>query len=252
MGEDLRCGVCKANASLHDVVDFNRSCEEARGKFLELAGQPVYYARCDACGFCFAPELCKWSLDEFKKKIYNDDYVQVDPDYLDSRPRGNAAALISMFGDRAQSIKHLDYGGGCGLMSRLLREANWQSMSYDPFVNGDVRLQDLGQFDLITAYEVFEHVPDVHALMTDLRALLAPQGLLLFSTLLSDGNIHRNQRLTWCYAAPRNGHISLFSRRSLALLAQANQVNFGSFNEGFHAFFAQVPPWAQHIIRVGQ
>jgi hypothetical protein len=35
----------------------------------------------------------------------------------------------------------------------------------------------------------------------------------MFSTLLSDGNIKLGQKLTWWYASPRNGHISLFSRR---------------------------------------
>jgi hypothetical protein len=74
---------------------------------------------------------------------------------------------------------------------------------------------------------------------------------VLFSTLLSDGNIHPNQRLSWWYASPRNGHISLFSRNALTLLAQSKQFNFGSFNSGFHALYTTVPSWASHLIRVG-
>jgi SAM-dependent methyltransferase len=247
---ELRCPVCEGAASLLDVVDFNKSCEEARGKFLALSGTSVYYALCGKCGFCFAPELMAWSLDEFRERIYNDDYVEVDPDYVAARPRANAASLISMFGDRAHSIKHLDYGGGEGLLSRLLNNAKWQSKSYDPFVDRGIDLAELGKFDLITAYEVFEHVPNVQRLMSNLRSLLTSDGLVLFTTMLSDGKIVPNQRITWWYASPRNGHISLYSRNSLATLAEKSRFKFGSFSEGFHAFVPEsVPHWAAHIFK---
>jgi hypothetical protein len=87
--------------------------------------------------------------------------------------------------------------------------------------------------------------------MSDLRSLLAPSGLILFSTLLSDGNIHSGQPLDWWYASPRNGHIALFSRQSLAILGQRQGWHLGSFSPGFHFFFTQLPPWAVHIIRMG-
>jgi SAM-dependent methyltransferase len=243
------CPICNSPCTLLDVVDFNKSCEEARGKFLELTGVPVYYTRCSHCGFCFAPELATWPLEEFEKWIYNQDYIAVDPDYLDSRPRANAARLQDIFGDRAKTFRHLDYGGGNGLLSQLLRDANWQSTSYDPFVDRTLELAQLGKFDLVTAYEVFEHVPDVQSLMTTFRSLLAHEGLVLFSTLLSDGNIHEHQRLNWWYASPRNGHISLFSKTSLEILASNNGLNFGSFSAGLHVLFTTVPAWAEHIIR---
>lgn len=170
---------------------------------------------------------------------------------MEVRPKANANNLISMFGDQASSIKHLDYGGGSGLMVNILKKTNWQSVSYDPFVDRNVSLDKLGKFDLITAYEVFEHVPDVRQLMSNLLSLLSPNGIVLFSTLLSDGNINPNQRLSWWYASPRNGHISLFSKKSLAILAQKNGFKFGSFSKGLHVFFKEVPPWANHIIRMG-
>ncbi len=249
MQNNLLCPVCNGSCSLLDVVDFNKSCEEASGKFLGLAGIPVYYALCSDCGFCFTPEIATWTLQEFEERIYNDEYILVDPDYTETRPKTNAANLISMLGDQARFIKHLDYGGGNGLLANILKKSNWQSVSYDPFVDRNTSIDQLGKFDLITAFEVFEHVPDVQRLMSDLRSLLSPDGIVLFSTLISDGNIHSNQRINWWYAAPRNGHISLFSRKSLAILAQNNGVNLGSFSEAIHVFFANVPQWANHIIR---
>lgn len=249
--QNLICSVCGGACSLLDVVDFNKSCEEARGKFLGLAGIPVYYAICSKCGFCFSPELYEWTLDEFERRIYNDEYILVDPDYIETRPRANAAALLSMFSNLPSSVRHLDYGGGNGLLVKLLHESNWESISYDPFADRNICVAQLGKFELITAFEVFEHVPDVQELMSNLRSLLSSNGLILFSTLLSDGNIHSNQRISWWYASPRNGHISLFSRNSLAILAQNSGFNFGSFSQGLHVFLTNVPPWAAHIIQMG-
>jgi SAM-dependent methyltransferase len=243
------CPVCDASTAALDVVDFNKNCEEARGGFLPISGMPIYYYLCDECNFCFAPEIYTWTKEEFSEKIYNDSYIDIDPDYIDSRPRNNAASLIKTFGESAVKIKHLDYGGGSGLMSQLLNQAGWQSSSYDPFYNKDLTIKELGKFDLITAYEVFEHVPDVKSLISDLHHLLNENGIVLFSTLISDGNIARNQRITWWYASPRNGHISLFSQQSLSILATREGLAIGSFSPVYHALWTNVPSWASHIIK---
>ncbi len=251
MNKNLICPVCSGASALLDVVDFNKTCEEGKGKFFDLSGTPVYYALCGKCSFCFAPELLTWSLEEFKQRIYNEEYVLVDPDCVEARPRQNAENLIGSFGDRAHALKHLDYGGGNGHLSELLNKANWQSSSYDPFTNPNVDVNELEKFDLITAFEVFEHVSDVKGLMSNLNTLLAPNGIILFSTLLTDGNIQKNRRIDWWYASPRNGHISLFSRESLSILAQQYSLNFGSFSAGFHILFTELPEWANHMVKKG-
>lgn len=243
------CRVCGGMARLFDVVDFNKSCEEVKGKFLPLSGAAVYYARCDACGFCYAPEFQKWSRDEFRRHVYNERYIDIDPDYVDARPRAHATILHNTFRQQVSAVRHLDYGGGLGLLSRLLRESGWSSASYDPFVDVTVSTESLGQFNCITAFEVFEHVVDPKALMRDLKALLAPGGIVIFSTGLSDGNILPGQRLTWWYASPRNGHVSLFSRASLDILARSFGFNLRSFSDSMHSLSTSVPEWAAHLFR---
>jgi len=245
----FRCQVCGGAARLFDVVDFNKSCEEARGKFLPLSGAAVYYARCDACGFCYAPEFRKWTRDDFARHVYNESYVDIDPDYIGARPMAHAKLLRNIFGREAAAVRHLDYGGGRGLLSRLLAETGWSSASYDPFVDTAVSIETLGQFNFITAFEVFEHVVDPIALMHDLKTLLAPGGMIMLSTGLSDGKIVAGQRLTWWYASPRNGHISLFSAASLATLARTFGFDLRSSSDSLHYLLTSVPEWAAHLFR---
>ena len=44
------CPVCEALCETLDRVDFNKSCEEARGLKLPNSGTLVEYVLCDSCG----------------------------------------------------------------------------------------------------------------------------------------------------------------------------------------------------------
>ena len=241
------CPVCGAAAPVLDTVDFSKSCVEPRGTFLPRSGIGIDYALCDGCGFCFAPEIARWPRDEFAARIYNDDYHLVDPDYREARPQNNARFLSVVFGPHALDLRHLDYGGGDGQLSSALFADGWDSQSYDPFVDGDLP-PGIGKFNLITCFEVFEHVPDVNDLMRTLGTLLADPGVVMFSTLTCDGSIGRGRPLDWWYASPRNGHISLFSRRSLELAGAKQGFRLVSHNPGLHMFWREMPAWATPLV----
>lgn len=244
---DLRsvpCECCGAPALFLDSVDFNKSCEEAYGHYLLKSGKMVDYFLCDACGFGFAPEFREWTRARFSDEIYNEAYVDVDPEYVSKRPTDNANALQQRFGAQKEHIRHLDYGGGSGVLSRVLRENGWDSQSYDPMVDPEKDIADLGTFNFVTAFEVFEHVPDINALVAGLIELCTPDGLIMFSTYCSDGEIQRGQPLTWWYAAPRNGHISLFSQSSLRLMFSRYGFIAHSIDANLHLAFRSLPEWS--------
>ena len=50
------------------------------------------------------------------------------------------------------------------------------------YIAGELAAQDLGQFDLVTAMEVIEHVADKPAFVAELARRLAPGGLMVLST----------------------------------------------------------------------
>jgi SAM-dependent methyltransferase len=246
--QGAECPVCACFAPHLDSVEFNKSCEEARGRHFVPSGKTVDYCLCDECGFCFAPEFRSWSIDDFERLIYNQDYELVDPDYKFERPNNNAQSIKNSFGSQSQKIHHLDYGGGSGLLSDILRQSGWKSQSYDPYSDRSINPEQLGQFDLITAFEVFEHVPDVNHLFNTLKALCKPKGLIFFTTLVSDGNIERSKKLDWWYAAPRNGHISLFSQKSLRIMAEQSDFQLTSYSSLVHFAYTELPEWAEGVV----
>jgi len=231
-------------------VDFNRTCAGASGHRLPPAGRAIAYVQCTGCGFAFAPELHRWTPADFTREIYNDGYAAADPDYREVRPGVNSQTLAVTFGAAGRSIRHLDYGGGAGRLAELMRAAGWHSTSYDPFFAGSTSAS--GRYHLITCFEVFEHVPDPPDLMRRIRGLMAKEGLVLASTLVSEGELAPGKPLDWWYVAPRNGHISLHSRRSLALLGAGQGLEMASFSPDIHLFWrGEFPRWARHLLKGG-
>ena len=240
------CPVCQGAATPYDVVDFNKSCVEERGVFLTHSGIPIYYFLCPSCGFLFAPEFSVWTTEDFSRFIYNADYHRVDPDFDGTRAKVNAEGLLKLFPDY-QGIHHLDYGGGDGQLSRILQSAGWDSTSYDPYAGNDKQLPEGARFNLITSFEVFEHVADPHPLLASLTSRLADPGLLLFSTMLSDGHLQRPRRIDWWYISPRNGHISIYATETLRTLAARYGYQCASPRPILHLFWKHMPDWAAHI-----
>ena len=69
------CKICRQPAPLFGLVDFNRNCQIPDCVKLPLTGTPVYYRRCNACGFLFTDAFDDWSPDDFKTHIYNGGYL---------------------------------------------------------------------------------------------------------------------------------------------------------------------------------
>jgi 2-polyprenyl-6-hydroxyphenyl methylase/3-demethylubiquinone-9 3-methyltransferase len=240
----LPCKVCGEGCGLFGLVDFHKSCEEARGKKLPLSGLAMYYRRCGRCGFVFTADFDGWGLEEFRRYIYNADYGLVDPDYAEARPTGNARLVAESFAASQKTIRILDYGGGTGLLAQLLRERRFEVETYDPFSGfDDVPTK---RFDLITCFEVMEHLPWPRETVKAMAGLLKDEGAILFSTLVQPANFAQ-VGLGWWYAAPRNGHISLYSTAALARLFGEVGMKVVSFSEAMHMAYVRVPGFAEHL-----
>src|SRR5262249_14395480 len=229
------------------VVDFHKNCESYRRKVLEISGVPIYYHRCPLCQFIFTTAFDHFTKEDFLHHVYNEEYLLVDPEYQEARPRRDAAFLCSLFsGGRPRRI--LDYGGGHGILAELLRAAGFsQAETYDPFVPC-YAAKPRDRFDCVVCFEVVEHSTNPARIFAEMSEFLTDPGLILFSTLLQPADIDQ-VGLNWWYAGPRNGHVSLYSRASLERLVQPLGVRLGSFNEGIHVLIREIPDFAHHLLR---
>lgn len=245
------CKVCRTPAPYFGVVDFNKSCEEARGLKLPLSGQAVYYRRCPSCGFVFTDAFDTWSRSEFQERIYNAAYAQVDPDYSKVRPGKNAQLIARLFGTHREAISVLDYGGGNGYLAECLRRVGFSTCdTYDLFTPG-LDMPPVRKYNLVTCFETLEHVPDPAACVRAIAASLDDEGLAMFSTLVQPNDFEKHG-LSWWYVGPRNGHISIYSVRSLRMLWGAEGCVFASSNQDLHFAFRKLPGFASEAIKINQ
>jgi len=241
------CKCCGSQSPLFGVIDFHKSCP-AWLKVFEISGIPVYYYRCPECGFIFTTAFDHFTMEDFRRHIYNSDYLLVDPEYQEVRPRDNAAFIAKVF-RYLKPERILDDGCGAGQLGEMLRAAGFSQVDgYDPFVPGhDVRPPH--RYDFIVCFEVLEHSTDPARTLGEINDLLTENGLILFSTLLQPPDIEQ-QGLNWWYALPRQGHVSLYSRASLLKLAQPFGFHFGSYDNDVHVLFRTIPDCAKHIIKM--
>ena len=112
----------------------------------------------------------------------------------------------------------LDFGGGTGLFVRLMRDRGFPFFWEDPWcANVHARGFDAPgtRFDLVTAFEVLEHLPDPAPVLLSL--LRRTDSVLASTELLPPG---RNPD-SWWYFLPETGqHVSLFTRPALQALAR--------------------------------
>ena len=134
------------------------------------------------------------------------------------------------------SKRFLDFGGGYGMFTRLMRDRGYAFTHFDAhcqniFAGGfeleRLQAESFEKFDLATAWEVFEHVPDPRALLEE---LLSVANAVLFSTEL----VPRHPVASpddWWYFAPETGqHISFYTKRSLQNLAE--QFGLSLYTDG--------------------
>jgi 2-polyprenyl-3-methyl-5-hydroxy-6-metoxy-1,4-benzoquinol methylase len=248
--KDAQCKCCGAEAFRYGVVDFHKNCEMYRKNALDVAGIPIYYHRCPACGFIFTTAFDQFSNEDFARYVYNDEYPLIDPDYKEARPKANAGLICNLF-QAARPRRVLDYGAGSGVLAETLRTVGFAQVdTYDPFVPR-FSTKPSDRFDCVVCFEVVEHTTDPAGLFADMSDLLGDSGLIFFSTLLQPADIDQ-QGLNWWYAAPRNAHVSLYTKMSLHKLGQRFGFNLGSFTESYHLFFREIPDFARHLFKVEQ
>jgi len=179
-----------------------------------FAEPPYTVVRCAKCGLVYvtprrSPESLVadvygesyWKSSEPKAKGYAD-YAKDQELYLKTY-RHRAKLLAPLLGDR--KVRVLDIGCAAGYFLRVMmekghdvfgaevsatiaekaREALGDQRVHVGFLSGAVGKKpgfELGTFDLVTLWDVVEHVPDPQSFLREVRSMLKPGGLLVLET----------------------------------------------------------------------
>jgi 2-polyprenyl-3-methyl-5-hydroxy-6-metoxy-1,4-benzoquinol methylase len=261
------CLVCAATSSEHWATAHDVEYATTADEFA--------YRRCRACGVLFIDPVPEARLSE----IYPTNY------YSYAAPGSSPVHAIKTLLDRrffrailqqigGESVAVLDVGGGAGWELRALRESEprvvrTQVVDLDPGAqrlaeaNGHRyfcgRIEDFEtdeQFELIVLLNLIEHVKDPRLVMSKVRKLLAPGGLVLVKTpnwQALDARLFRHASWAGLHC-PR--HWVLFTRESFATLAR--DVGLGmrsaSYTQGAPFWAASSLAWlaARGLVRVSR
>jgi hypothetical protein len=186
---------------------------------------------CSNCEFAFYPEQ-NWISNSFSDELNYLDVGAVDRTLIAGDYLG---VLLKSF--KLQKGRFLDYGGGYGLLARIMRDRGFDFENFDPFTkqifptSGKASSNLLEQeFDAITLIEVALHFEDP---LEEFRRLLQFTDVLVFTAVLTDEKLDHD----WWYLSPETGqHIALFSQKTLATLAEKLEVSLTSDGRFFHIF----------------
>lgn len=211
----MDCHICGTNAPLWEKATILKKYE-------------VSYYRCPHCGFV-QTEKPYWPEEAYSETIDAEDIG------LLRRNIDNAAVvsrLVQVFFPRAETF--LDVGGGYGVFVRLMRDRGFDFQWDDKytrnlFARGFEKNRE--RYDIVTAFELFEHYDEP---MEEIKNLAALGDAIIFSTLLLPEPAPKPDEW-WYYSISTGQHISFYTKRSLEHCAQAiGRYYTGS--TGIHVF----------------
>jgi hypothetical protein len=197
----------------------------------------VKYYRCNDTGF-IQTENPFWLAEAYSSAITKLDIGLASRNIMLSEKIGKL--LIANFNYKGV---FLDYAGGYGLFTRLMRDKGFNFYNTDNFCQNlfaehfDLAGLAPGMiFELATAFEVFEHLPDP---VGEIKNILKFSDNLIFSTELQPAN--QEDIFDWWYLSPETGqHIAFYNAASLKYIAKLLGYNFYTDGRSLHLFTKKI------------
>lgn len=187
----------------------------------------IKYFKCNNCGYLFTEEPF-WLDEAYSRPINLSDTGLLERNNYFSRI---LSVLIFFFFDNKKSF--LDYAGGYGVFTRLMRDIGFDFYWYDPytqnlFANGfEFEKSSEIKFELLTEFEVFEHLVNPKK---ELENMLLLSDTIIFSTELMQEEIP-NVNDWWYYGLNHGQHISFYTPKTISRLSEQYKLNYYNLNE---------------------
>ena len=195
-----------------------------------LGKYPATYHRCVTCGF-IQTETPFWLEESYANPMTSYDLGGI------SRPTANSGATRAVLSACLDSTgRCLDFGGGYGVFTRWMRDLGYDFWHHDKhcsnlFANGfDADMSGATRYELVTAFEVFEHFVEPASVVGSLFELT---DTILFTTDLVPEPLPFLE--DWAYFGPEHGqHIAFYTRAALHRLAARFDARYLEGRYGLH------------------
>jgi hypothetical protein len=203
------CKICNSNAK----QVFNSKI---------LKKYDVKYFKCDNCGYLFTEEPF-WLDEAYSRSINLSDTGLLDRNIYFSK----VLSVLIYFCFNKNGL-FLDYAGGYGVFTRLMRDIGFDFYWHDPytqnlFANGfEKDIKPDSKFELITAFEVFEHLVSPKE---EIEKMLSYSKTIVFSTELLSKEIP-DPNEWWYYGFNHGQHISFYTEKTIMMIANHFNLNY--------------------------
>lgn len=194
------------------------------------------YYKCINCGFIQTEEPY-WLSESYELPINKTDVGLFDRNI---RLAKITRLLFSRIFDKGSFF--LDYGGGYGILTRLMRNYGLLFFNTDVYVKNifspEFNYEKEEKISAVTCFECFEHFKDPRS---DLSKILQISDNIFFSTLLvSRDSLNKNW---WYYGFHHGQHISFYTKKSLTILAGYHGLHYYTNGKNLHLFTSKKISW---------
>jgi hypothetical protein len=212
-----------------------RICEKNTSEVFKtrvLKKYDVTYHQCNSCEFIQTDEPF-WLPEAYETAITSLDIGLISRNlYLQEQV---PLIIDNCF---ASAKVMLDYAGGYGLFVRLMRDKGYNFFRQDIYCENifanyfDINNTDNKSFDLLTAFEVFEHLNQP---IEEITKMFRYSEHIVFSTQLIPDKLEDFKN--WWYVSPLTGqHIAFYSIKTLSVIAKKFDKTLYSNGTNLHIF----------------
>ncbi len=239
LAEDIACNLCGSRDS---VLLYPSSLNTPTPSSSDFRCTSSAYGihppivRCRQCGLVYANP--RWD-----SRVVRESYNSVeDPTYLEEREgrvltfRRNLEPFQSLVAKDSTTRRLLDVGCYVGVMVELAQEAGWEAWGVEPstWASEQARKRGLkvitgtlceakleqGFFDVVTMWDVIEHLTDPAAEIRNVRHVLKPGGVFAIHTIDIESLFARVMGRKWPWLMEM--HLFYFSPRTLGKMLEKN------------------------------
>jgi hypothetical protein len=185
------------------------------------------YFQCAKCGFLFAAD--PYWLDEAYKSAINIS----DTGIMGRNLHFSKVVSVIIYFLFNKDGKFLDYAGGYGIFTRLMRDIGFDFYWHDPYCKNllsrgfEYNASMKEEIKVITAFEVFEHLVNP---INEIKKMLDISPNIFFSTELLSNPVPGPEEW-WYFGFEHGQHVSFYSHKTLIFIAEKFGLYFYSYRD---------------------